>query len=207
VKTGENMLDSKQQEAQLLGARERLARAFGRLNTISGGLSERLRQLGSTGERSQLRIKEIEGLLERERAIAAQSQSLSESTTDEVHVLSAKLEKAEKQIAERDKKIKTLEKNLELRDGELHAFRKAQSDSLEQEEKLRAEIIRFQDENTRIERKLELLIEDKENLQQLLEKIQKEEQSFALTFTQDERLSLLKTVDSLIERVDSIAGN
>lgn len=199
------MLDSKQREAQLLQARERLARAFARLETIIGGLPDRIRQLESSREKSQLRIAEIEELLERERAITEQRQSLSEGATEEMHALAQKLEKAEKYLSERDKKIAELEKNLAHRSGELLAYEKAHVDSLEREQKHTATIQRLEEENAAIERQLELLKEDRESLQKHLGDVEEKDSSYALVFTQDERLSLLKTVDTLIERVDAIA--
>src|SRR5689334_9794101 len=113
------MLDSKQREAELLRARERLARAFAQLETIVADIPERIRSLESSRDKSQQRVAEIEELLERERAITAQRQSLSEGATEEMHALNAKLEKAEKHINERDKKIAELEQNLNHRSGEL----------------------------------------------------------------------------------------
>src|SRR4051812_47967340 len=113
------MLDSKQREAQLLQARQRLAQAFARLETITGAMPERIRMLESSRDRSLVRIKEIEELLERERAITEQRQSLSEGAAEEVHAVSAKLEKAEKLLAERDKKNAELEKELNHKSGEL----------------------------------------------------------------------------------------
>ena len=201
------MLDSKQREAQLLQARERLARAFARLEAIIGGIPERIRLLESSRDKSQMRITEIEELLERERAITAQRQSLSEGATEEVHALSAKLEKAEKHLAERDKKIVELEKNLNHRSGELLAYEKAHVDSLEREQKLIASISRLEEENAALERQLELLKEERENIQKQLSQVEAKDNTYALVFTQDERLSLLKTVDLLIERVDAMAGH
>src|SRR4051812_8676611 len=98
------MLDSKQREAHLLQARQRLARAYARLETVANVLAERIRSLESSRDKSELRVKEIEELLERERAITNQRQSLTESATEELQALNAKLEKTEKILAERDKK-------------------------------------------------------------------------------------------------------
>ncbi len=201
------MLDSKQREAQLLQARERLARAFARLETMIGAVPERIRLLESSRDKSQSRIAEIEELLERERAITAQRQSLSEGTTEEVHTLTAKLEKAEKHAAEGDKKISELEKNLDLRSDELLAYEKTLVDSSKREEKLIAQVSRLEEEKSSIERQLELLKEERENLQRQYTQIEEKDNSYALMFTQDERLGLLKTVDSLIERVDALSGN
>jgi len=201
------MLDTKQREAQLLQARERLARAFARLELILGAMPERIRLLESSRDRSQSRIAEIEELLERERAITAQRQSLSEGATEEVHALNAKLEKVEKHLAEREKKIADLEKNLDHRSSELLAYEKSHVDSLEREQKLIATISRLEEENAAIERQLEMLKEERENLQKQLSQVEEKDSSYALMFTQDERLGLLKTVDTLIERVDAISGH
>ena len=46
------MLDSKQREAQLLQARERLAPAYARLEAHVGAIPERLRVLESSKEKS-----------------------------------------------------------------------------------------------------------------------------------------------------------
>jgi chromosome segregation ATPase len=199
------MLDSKQREAQLLQARERLARAFAQFETIIGAIPERIRLLESSRDKAQLRITEIEELLERERAITAQRQSLSDGATEEIHTMTAKLEKAEKQVAERDKKIGELEKNLDHHSGELLAHEQAHIESLEIEEKQSARIAHLEGENTAIERQLELLKEERENLQKQLAQVEEKDNTYALVFTQDERLSLLKTVDTLIERVDAMA--
>ena len=199
------MLDSKQREAQLLQARERLARAFAKLETHVSALPDRLRLLESSRDKSQHRIKEIEELLERERAITSQRQSLSEGAAEEVNVLNAKLEKAEKHIADRDKKISEMEKDMAHVSGELLAYEKSHADSGERQQKLVTMIARLEEENAAIERQLELLKEERENLQKQLGQVEEKDNSYALAFTQDERLGLLKTVDALIERVDAIA--
>ncbi len=201
------MIDSKQREAELLKARERLARAFARLETIIGVMPERIRLLESTRDKSANRIKEIEALLEREKAITEQRQSLSDGATEEANLIASKLEKAEKQIAERDIKNAELEKNLEHRSNELLAYEKFHVESLEREEKMLSVIARLEEENSGIERSLEMMKEERESLQKQLSEVSEKDNSFALTFTQDERLGLLKTVDALIERVDAIAGN
>lgn len=199
------MLDSKQREAQLLRARERLARAFTKLETHVSALPDRLRLLESSRDKSQHRIKEIEELLERERAITSQRQSLSEGAAEEVNALNAKLEKAEKHLAERDKKISEMEKDMAHVSGELLAYEKSHADSGERQQKLVTMIGRLEEENAAIERQLELLKEERENLQKQLGQVEEKDNSYALAFTQDERLGLLKTVDGLIERVDAIA--
>ena len=201
------MIDSKQHEAELLKARERLARAFARLETIVGVIPERIRLLESTRDKSQSRIKEIEELLERERAITSQRQSLTDGATEELHLISAKLEKAEKHIAERDQKIAELEKELDRHSAELLAYETSHVEALEREERLTTTISGLEEENAGIERQLEMLKEERETLHKQLSQVSEKENSFALTFTQDERLSLLKTVDTLIERVDAMAGH
>lgn len=199
------MLDSKQREAQLLQARERLARAFARLETVIGVLPDRIRLLESSREKSAHRIKEIEELLDRERAITSQRQSLSDGAAEEIHALKQKLEKAEKHIAERDKKITEAEKNLSQKDNELFAYEKSHVEAFEREQKYSSEITRLEEENSAIELRLELMKEERDNLQKHLGEVEEKDNSYALMFTQDERLSLLKTVDTLIERVDALA--
>ena len=199
------MLDTKQREAQLLQARERLARAFARLETIIGALPDRIRMLETSRDKSQLRINEIEELLDRERAITSQRQSLSDGVTEEVHALKQKLEKSEKHVAERDKKITELEKNLDHKNAELLAYEKSHVEALEREQKFSSDIERLEEDNTALVRQLELLKEERENLQKQLGQVEEKDSSYALMFTQDERLSLLKTVDTLIERVDALA--
>ena len=201
------MINSKQREAELHKARERLARAFTRMETILGAMPDRIRLLESSRDKSANRIKEIEALLEREKAITAQRRSLSDGANEELLLLTSKLEKAEKHIADRDKKIAELEKNLNHRSGELLAYERTHVESLEREERLSATISRLEEENGGIERKLEMLKEERENLTKQLSQVEEKDHSFALTFTQDERLSLLKTVDTLIERVDAMAGH
>jgi len=201
------MLDTKQREAQLLQARQRLAKAFARLDTLIGNIPERIRIIESSRDKSQSRVREIEELLERERAITEQRQSLSESAAEEMHQLASKLDKTESQISERDKKIAELENNIDHLSNELSTNEKAHVESLEREEKLTTEISRLVEENSLIERKLELMIEERENLQKQISEIEEKDNSYALVFTQDERLSLLKTLDTLIERVDTMSGH
>jgi chromosome segregation ATPase len=201
------MLDSKQREAHLLQARERLARAFARLETLIGGYTERVRLLESSRDKSQQRVKEIEELLERERAITEQRNSLSESASEEMQALRSQLEKIEKQLAERDKKIFDLEKNLDERVGELMALEKAHTEAVERELKSDETITRLEGENFALVRQLELLKEERENMQKQIAAVEEKDSSYALTFSQDERLGLLKTIDSLIERVDLVAGH
>ncbi len=199
------MLDSKQREAQLLQARERLARAFTRLEAIVGDLPDRIRQLESTHDKSAHRIKEIEELLERERAITSQRQLLSDGAAEQVHALNQKLEKSEKLAAERDKKIAESEKNLIHKENELLAYEKSHVDSLEREQKFAETTQRLEEESAAIIRQLELMKEERESLQKQLGVVEEKDNSYALAFTQDERLSLLKTVDTLIERIDTLA--
>ncbi|MDP4236606.1 MAG: hypothetical protein Q8919_09185 [Bacteroidota bacterium] len=198
------MLDSKQREAQLLQARERLARAFARLEAMIGELPDRIRLLELSRDKSQMRIREIEELLDRERAITAQRQSLSEGTAEEMQVLSQKFEKLEKHLAERDKRISELENELDRRNNELTSYEKSHIDSLEREQRYTDSIQRLETENSGIERQLELMKEERESLQKQLETVEQRDSSYALMFTQDERLNLLKVVDTLIERVDSL---
>ncbi|MDP4230124.1 MAG: hypothetical protein Q8916_06930, partial [Bacteroidota bacterium] len=150
------MLDSKQREAQLLQARERLARAFARLEAMIGELPDRIRLLELSRDKSQMRIREIEELLDRERAITAQRQSLSEGTAEEMQVLSQKFEKLEKHLAERDKRISELENELDRRNNELTSYEKSHIDSLEREQRYTDSIQRLETENSGIERQLEL---------------------------------------------------
>lgn len=198
------MLDSKQREARLLQARERLARAYSRLETHVGVIPERLRQLESSRDKSQDRIKEIEELLERERTITSQRQSLSEGTAEEINALNAKLEKAEKQISDRDKRITDMEKDIDHINGSLLEYEKTHADSGERQQKLVTMIGKLEEENSSLERQLELLKDERESLQKQLGEVEEKDNSYAVAFTQDERLSLLKTVDTLIERVDAI---
>jgi hypothetical protein len=200
------MLDTKQRETQLLKARERLARAFARQETIIRGFAERIRLLESSRDKSEHRVREIEELLERERAITEQRQSLSESAMEEIQVLKTKLEKAERMLAERDTKISDLENYTEERNAELLAYERSHTESLEREQKIEEKNIRLESENIATLRQLELLREERENLQKQLADAGEKENLYALTFTQDERLGLLKTIDTLIERVDEIAG-
>jgi chromosome segregation ATPase len=201
------MLDTKQREAYLLQTRERLARAFARLETIVGAMPERIRLLESSRDKALVRVKEIEELFERERAISEQRHSLSDRAAEERQVLSAKLEKSENHISVQDKRIASLEQELEQKNVDLLANDKAHIETLDREERLAEEILRLKEENAAFERKVELLLEERENLQKHLQKIAEEESSFALSFTQDERLGLLKTIDTLIDRVDSMSGH
>ncbi len=199
------MLDTKQREAQLLKARERLARAFARLETLIGGYGERIRLLETSRDSSQQRVLQIEELLERERAITEQRHSLSESSAEEITSLRSQLEKAEKLIIERDKKIAESEKMIDERINQIMAYEKAHTEALEREQKLEETIARLEGENLAIERQLELLKEERENLHSQVAEVTENHNSYALMFTQDQRLGLLKTIDSLIERVDAIA--
>jgi chromosome segregation ATPase len=201
------MLDSKQREAHLLQARERLARAYARLETVASTLAERMRMIESSRDKSQLRVKEIEELLERERAITNQRQSLSDSATEELQALNAKLEKTEKILAERDKKIADLEKEIDSQNNEIFRYEKSHVESLEREDTLRELAAKLEEDNASLVRQLELLKEERENLHKHLEQAEQKENSYALMFTQDERLSLLKTIDSLIEKVDKVTGH
>ncbi|MEI8134185.1 MAG: hypothetical protein WCH46_03780 [bacterium] len=199
------MLDSKEREAHLLQARERLARAFARFEGLITAMPERLRALESTRDKSQNRVKEIEALLERERAIAEQRQSLAEGTSDELQTLISRNEKLEEMVGERDELIESLEARISHQQSELEANQKAHLESLNHEEKLLSEISVLRNEHAGIVRQLELLLEEREHLQTQLAETEKRDSSFALTFTQDERLGLLKTIDTLIERVDGLA--
>ncbi|MEP7234937.1 MAG: hypothetical protein ABI778_06545 [Ignavibacteriota bacterium] len=198
------MLDSKQREAQLMQARERLARAFTRLDGLLSLFPERIRLLESSRSKSDSRIAEIEELLVREKAITAQSKSLSEGVTEELQLISAKLQRAEQALSERDNQLADFDKELGTKGSELLANERAHIESLEREEMLKAALTTLESMNSDLLGQLELLKDEREKLQSELSNSAKKTDTFALLFTQGERLSLLKTVDSIIERVDGV---
>jgi chromosome segregation ATPase len=191
-------------EAEILQARERLVRALSRLGALAHGVEDQIEMLVRTREDAMLRLRENEILLESERAITSQRDSLSDSAKAEVEEAQDALRKSNMAIAERDDLISGLNRSIEALEHEVTTrdvkLREAVTRIVEAEDSLTA----LKDEHERMVLQLELLKEEREKAVKELRDTKTEEDVYALKFTRDERLQLLKTVDTLIDRVDEL---
>ncbi len=92
-------------EAEILGARESLARAFARLEKLVALIPEKLKAYESAASEARARSAELQELLDRERVINAQRDSLSESTKEEIKGLLLKVEQLEAEAGHGDDRV------------------------------------------------------------------------------------------------------
>ncbi len=199
------MSEGTYQEADIIQARERLARALTRLTTLVGGIPEQFQLLERSRQDAVNRLKENSQLLESERAITSQRDSLSESAKNEIQTLAEKLKDAVALITDRDAiiadqetQIASYKKEVELRNSEL-------IETSLQHSTLKQDIISIQDEHQQIVRQLEMLREERDSAMKAMQERVSVDETVALKFTREERLQLLKTVDGLIEKVDHLS--
>ena len=199
------MSDGIYQEADIIQARERLARALTRLSTLVGGIPEQFQLLERSRHDAVNRLKENAQLLESERAITSQRDSLSESAKAEIQTLAEKLKDAvtiindrDAIIADQEAQITSYKKEVELRNSEL-------IDTSLQLSTLKQDILSIKDEHQQMMRQLEMLREERDSAMKAMQERVSIDETVALKFTRDERLQLLKTVDGLIEKVDHLS--
>jgi chromosome segregation ATPase len=192
-------------EAEILQARERLARAMARLGTLVGGMANQLERFESARADAVSRLKENEALLERERAITQQRDSLNESAKAEVSAAEEETKKVSAELAERDKTIRELNASVELLQYELDARDTKLSEAAERIGNAEDSLSGLKDEHSHIVLQLERLKEERDKAMKDLRTTMQQGENFALKFTQDERLQLLKTIDAIIERVDQLS--
>ncbi|HET9137269.1 MAG TPA: hypothetical protein VFO76_11570 [Candidatus Kapabacteria bacterium] len=200
------MADSKHTEAEIIQARERLARAFTRLSTLVAGIPERIQTLERSRSDANNRVKEAQTLLEKERAINAQRDSLSESAKEQLQIAEERIRDGQSLVSERDASIAELHSTLSSLEKELHKRDMELASSKENVLSLEERMLGLQDENMQIVRQLEELREERDRATAELQNKKSDEDAYALKFTRDERQQLLKTVDSLIQRVDELTS-
>ncbi|MBS1903558.1 MAG: hypothetical protein JSS75_07650 [Bacteroidetes bacterium] len=198
------MSEATQHEAEILQTRERLARAMSRLASLVHGVEDQVEMLVRTREDAMLRLRENEALLERERAITSQRDALGESAKAEIEQANDALHHANMTIAERDATIAQLERSIGSLEGELTVRVSKITEAAHRIGELEQALVELRDENAHIVRQLELLREERDKASKELRDARAEEDVYALKFTRDERLQLLKTVDALIDRVDEL---
>lgn len=201
------MAETKYSEAEILQARERLARAFARLSTLVAGVPERMQTLERSRADAFNRVKEAQTLLENERAINAQRDSLSESAKEQLQLVEDRVRDAQLLISERDASIADLHSTLSSVEKELNKRDLELASTKETVLSLEERMMSLQDEHEHIVRQLELLREERDKAIKDLREKNTDDEAFALKFTRDERLQLLKTVDTLIERVDELTSS
>jgi chromosome segregation ATPase len=198
--------DSKHTEAEIIQARERLARAFTRLSTLVAGIPERIQTLERSRSDANNRVKEAQTLLENERAINAQRDSLSESAKEQLQAAEERIRDGQSLVSERDASIAELHSTLSSLEKELHKRDLELSSSKENVLSLEERMLGLQDENTQIVRQLEELREEHNRAIAELKNKKTDDDAYAVKFTPDERQQILKTVDSLIQRVDELTS-
>jgi chromosome segregation ATPase len=199
------MSEQNNHEAEILQARERLARAMTRLTTLVGGVSAQLGRIESSRADAVSRLKESEALIERERAIAKQRESLSDSVKAEVTAAEEELKKLKATLAERDQTIRELNASLELFRTEIDERDSKLAEAAGRIGGAEDSLAGLKDEHSHIVLQLERLKEERDKAMKDLRTTMQQGENFALKFTQDERLQLLKTVDAIIERVDQLS--
>lgn len=191
-------------EAEILQARERLVRVLSRLGTLVHGVEDQIEMLVRTREDAMLRLRENEALLESERAITSQRDSLGESAKAEIEEAQDALRKANMAVAERDQLISSLNRSIEALEHELTGRDEKITEAIARIGETEDALAALKDEHERMVLQLELLKEEREKAVKELREAKSEEDVYALKFTRDERLQLLKTVDTLIDRVDGL---
>src|SRR5690242_5170096 len=114
------MSDVKHIDTEILQARERLARALTRLSTLVGGVPARMTLLDRARNDAVQKLKEAQTLVENERAINAQRDSLSENAKAELQLAGDRLRDAELVIGERDTAISELHSTVSSLENEVN---------------------------------------------------------------------------------------
>jgi chromosome segregation ATPase len=199
-------------EAEILGARESLARAFARLEKLVALIPEKLKGYEAAALEARARSVELQELLERERVINAQRDSLSESTKDEIKGLLTKVEQLEAASGQGDDRIHAKEQTIIELEAMLADFRTETALKNAEIERISAEMNSSKTMSEELLAKLDSLHEANTNLQgqclryeSEIAEILAKESSYAMKLSENDKASLVSTIDSIIAKIDTLS--
>jgi chromosome segregation ATPase len=205
------MAELTRSEAEILGARESLARAFARLEKLVAAVPDKIKSLESQTTEAVNRTAEVEKLLEQERMITAQRQSLSESTKEEIKGLLTKIEQLEAAQGAGDDRVLAKEQTITELEAMLADFRTEISLKNAEIERMSGELSTSQVMTEELLTKLDSLQEANTNLQgqclryeSEINEILARENSYAKKLTDADKASMIKTIDSIVAKIDSL---
>lgn len=200
-------------EAEILGARESLARAFARLEKLVALIPEKIKGFESAASEARARSAELQELLDRERVINAQRDSLSASTKDEIKGLLTKVEQLEAASGEGDDRIHAKEQTIIELEAMLADFRTETALKNAEIERLNAEITSSKTMSEELLTKLDSLHEANTNLQGQCLRYETEinqilatENSYAKKLSEKEKEAIVAKIDTIVGKIDSLSG-
>ncbi len=200
-------------EAEILGARESLARAFARLEKLVAHIPEKIKGFESVASEAKARSAELQELLDRERVINAQRDSLSESTKDEIKGLLTKVEQLEAASGDGDDRVHAKEQTIIELEAMLADFRTETALKNAEIERLNAEITSSKTMSEELLTKLDSLHEANTNLQGQCLRYETEinqilatENSYAKKLSEKEKEAIVAKIDTIVGKIDSLSG-
>ncbi len=200
-------------EAEILGARESLARAFARLEKLVALIPEKIKGFESVASEAKARSAELQELLDRERVINAQRDSLSESTKDEIKGLLTKVEQLEAASGDGDDRVHAKEQTIIELEAMLADFRTETALKNAEIERLNAEITSSKTMSEELLTKLDSLHEANTNLQGQCLRYETEinqilatENSYAKKLSEKEKEAIVAKIDTIVGKIDSLSG-
>lgn len=200
-------------EAEILGARESLARAFARLEKLVALIPEKIKGFESAASEARARSAELQELLDRERVINAQRDSLSASTKDEIKGLLTKVEQLEAASGEGDDRIHAKEQTIIELEAMLADFRTETALKNAEIERLNGEITSSKTMSEELLTKLDSLHEANTNLQGQCLRYETEinqilatENSYAKKLSEKEKEAIVAKIDTIVGKIDSLSG-
>lgn len=200
-------------EAEILGARESLARAFARLEKLVALIPEKIKGFESAASEARARSAELQELLDRERVINAQRDSLSESTKEEIKGLLTKVEQLEAAAGEGDERVHAKEQTIIELEAMLADFRTETALKKAEIERLNAEIISAKAMSEELLTKLDSLHEANTNLQgqclryeSEISEITSKENSYAKKLSSKDKEAIVAKIDMIVGKIDSLSG-
>ena len=200
-------------EAEILGARESLARAFARLEKLVALIPEKLKAYESAASEARARSTELQELLDRERVINAQRDSLSESTKEEIKGLLTKVEQLEVASGEGDERVHAKEQTIIELEAMLADFRTETTLENAEIDRLNAEITSSKAMSEELLTKLDSLHEANTNLQgqclryeSEISEITSKENSYAKKLSVKDKEAIVAKIDMIVGKIDSLSG-
>lgn len=197
-------------ESELLSARESLARALERLITLASAVPERIRTAAEIESQSKKRVAEVEQLLDKERIISSQRQSLEESAKEEIKALLAKVEELQRGSSDIDNVIAAKENTIAELELLLADFRTEIARKDADINRLTSEIRSAETTGQELLAKLDAMQEANQRLQEQCLRYESEiaemesADAGSLRITQDERNAILAEIDALVARLDGV---
>jgi chromosome segregation ATPase len=197
-------------ESELLSARESLARALERLITLASAVPERIRTAAEIESQSKKRVAEVEQLLDKERIISSQRQSLEESAKEEIKSLLAKVEELQRGSSDIDNVIAAKENTIAELELLLADFRTEIARKDADINRLTSEIRSAETAGQELLAKLDAMQEANQRLQEQCLRYESEiaemesADAGSLRITQDERNAILAEIDALVARLDGV---